>query len=133
MRCLAALAGVTEPFIFIIALPDFFAVGLITLITTPDLLAEAASAIGTNKPWGKYACAARGSAKGCPPDNAACEGFFGRIKNEFFYGREWKGVSLEIFMEELDRYLRWYNQERVKESLGWMSPVQYRQSLGLVA
>ncbi|NLB51135.1 MAG: IS3 family transposase, partial [Clostridiaceae bacterium] len=31
------------------------------------------------------------------------------------------------------RYLRWYNQERIKQSLGWMSPVQYRQSLGLVA
>lgn len=25
------------------------------------------------------------SAKGCSPDNAACEGFFGRLKNEFFY------------------------------------------------
>jgi putative transposase len=73
------------------------------------------------------------SAKGCPPDNAACEGFFGRIKNEFFYGRDWRGVSLETFMEELDRYLRWYNQDRVKESLGWMSPIQYRVSLGLVA
>lgn len=73
------------------------------------------------------------SAKGCPPDNAACEGFFGRIKNEFFYGRDWMGVPLKTFMEELDRYLRWYNQERIKQSLGWMSPVQYRQSLGLVA
>ena len=73
------------------------------------------------------------SAKGCPPDNAACEGFFGRIKNEFFYGRDWKGVSLDEFMRQLDRYLRWYNQKRIKESLGWMSPVQYRESLGLVA
>ena len=26
------------------------------------------------------------SAKGCSPDNAACEGFFGRLKNEMFYG-----------------------------------------------
>lgn len=73
------------------------------------------------------------SAKGCPPDNAACEGFFGRIKNEFFYGRDWQGVSLHEFMRQLDRYLRWYNQERIKESLGWMSPVQYRESLGQVA
>ena len=24
------------------------------------------------------------SAKGCSPDNSACEGFFGRLKNEFF-------------------------------------------------
>ena len=27
------------------------------------------------------------SKKGCSPDNAACEGFFGRLKNELFYGR----------------------------------------------
>jgi hypothetical protein len=24
----------------------------------------------------------------CSPDNAACEGFFGRLKNEFFYSRD---------------------------------------------
>lgn len=29
------------------------------------------------------------SKKGCSPDNSACEGFFGRLKNEFFYGRDW--------------------------------------------
>jgi len=27
------------------------------------------------------------SQKGCSPDNAACEGFFGRIKNEMLYKR----------------------------------------------
>jgi putative transposase len=26
------------------------------------------------------------SKKGCSPDNSACEGFFGRLKNEMFYG-----------------------------------------------
>ena len=31
------------------------------------------------------------SKKGCSPDNAACEGFFGRLKNEMFYGRSWVG------------------------------------------
>ena len=30
--------------------------------------------------------------KGCSPDNAACEGLFGRIKNEFFYNRNWSNV-----------------------------------------
>jgi transposase InsO family protein len=39
------------------------------------------------------------------PGNAACEGFFGRLKNEMFYGRDWKGVSLKQFMDILDRYL----------------------------
>lgn len=73
------------------------------------------------------------SKKGCSPDNAACEGFFGRIKNEIFYNRTWIGVTMNSFMETLDTYLHWYNTTRIKMSLGGMSPLQYRLSLGLVA
>ncbi|MDO4482694.1 MAG: IS3 family transposase [Bacillota bacterium] len=72
------------------------------------------------------------SKKGCSPDNSACEGFFGRLKNEMFYGRSWSGVSLEQFMEKLDQYIHWYNEKRIKLSLGGMSPVEYRRSLGLI-
>lgn len=72
------------------------------------------------------------SKKGCSPDNSACEGFFGRVKNEMFYGRSWIGVSIDDFISHLDSYLRWYNEERIKMSLGAMSPLQYRQSLGLI-
>ncbi len=50
------------------------------------------------------------SKKGCSPDNSACEGFFGRLKNEMFYGRSWSGASLERFMERLDQYIHWYNE-----------------------
>jgi putative transposase len=70
------------------------------------------------------------SKKGCTPDNAACEGFFGRLKNEFFYGRMWAGVSIEEFMDRLDGYMHWYNEERIKMSLGGRSPLEYRQALG---
>lgn len=73
------------------------------------------------------------SKKGCSPDNSACEGFFGRIKNEMFYNRNWIGVSMESFIEILDSYLHWYNNKRIKISLGGMSPVQYRLSLGMAA
>ena len=73
------------------------------------------------------------SRKGCSPDNSACEGFFGRLKNEFFYHRDWDGVSVESFMGLLDGYIRFYNERRKKQSLGWMSPVQYRISKGLAA
>ena len=38
------------------------------------------------------------SKKGCSPDNSACEGFFGRLKNEMFYGRSWKDVTIEKFI-----------------------------------
>ena len=30
----------------------------------------------------------------------------------------------------LDHYICGYNSERIKESLGWMSPLEYRCSLG---
>lgn len=73
------------------------------------------------------------SRKGCSPDNSACEGFFGRLKNEFFYDRDWDDVSIDNFIGELDGYMRYYRDERIKESLGWMSPMQYRKSLGLTA
>lgn len=36
------------------------------------------------------------SRKGCSSDNAACEGFFGRVKNEMFYGRNWTGTYAGI-------------------------------------
>ena len=73
------------------------------------------------------------SAKGCSPDNSAMEGFFGRLKVEFFYGRDWKGWSIEQFVEALDDYIKWYNEERIKLSLGGLSPNQYRRSLGFAA
>lgn len=71
------------------------------------------------------------SRKGCSPDNAACEGFFGRLKTELFYPRDWQKITVEQFMDILDSYIRWYNETRIKVSLGSLSPVEYRQSLGL--
>ena len=70
------------------------------------------------------------SRKGCSPDNAACEGFFGRLKTEFFYPRNWSNYTVDEFIEEMDRYICWYNQKRIKMSLGSKSPVEYRKSLG---
>lgn len=70
------------------------------------------------------------SKKACTADNAACEGFFGRLKTEMFYGRKWNGVSINRFIDKLDSYLHWYNDSRIKMSLGAMSPMEYRRSLG---
>ena len=69
------------------------------------------------------------SKKGCSPDNAACEGFFDRLKNEMFYGRSWIGRSLDDFAQELDDYINWYNRKRIKLSLGGISPMEYGQHL----
>ena len=35
------------------------------------------------------------SKKGCSPDNSACEGFFGRLKNEMFYEEKWQDTTIE--------------------------------------
>lgn len=71
------------------------------------------------------------SRKGCSPDNSACEGFFGRLKTEMFYRRNWQGASIEQFIQTIDSYIRWYNEKRIKISLGSLSPVEYRLSLGI--
>ena len=46
------------------------------------------------------------SRKGCTPDNAACEAFFGRLKKEMFYFHSWNGVSLKEFIDILDDYIQ---------------------------
>lgn len=73
------------------------------------------------------------SRKGCTPDNAACEGFFGRLKTAYFYPRDWRATTAEQFMQAVDSYIRWYNEKRIKVSLGALSPLEYRESLGLAA
>ena len=66
------------------------------------------------------------SEKGCSPDNSACEGVFGRLKNEMFYNTGWTGVSLSDFMDIFNNYPVWHNETRIKKSLGYMSPMEYR-------
>ncbi|MDP9651869.1 transposase InsO family protein [Paraburkholderia caledonica] len=73
------------------------------------------------------------SRKGCSPDNAACEGFFGRLKTEMFYLRDWRATTVDEFIEVLDSYIRWYNATRIKVSPGSLSPVEDRQNLGIAA
>lgn len=45
---------------------------------------------------------------------------------------DWNDVSIEGFMDEIDRYIHWYNDKRIERSLGGMNPMGYRRSLGLV-
>ena len=70
------------------------------------------------------------SKKGCSPDNSACEGHFGSIKNEMFYNRSWTDISVSDFINILDEYMHWFSQKRIKMSLGGMSPIEYRIKQG---
>ena len=69
------------------------------------------------------------SKKGCSPDNSACEGFFGHLKVEMFYGYNWDDYSIDEFIQEIDDYMHWYREERIKSTLGGLSPLDYRRSM----
>ena len=71
------------------------------------------------------------SKKGCSPDNSACEGFFGQLKTEMFYGHNWDEYSIEEFIQEINGYIRWYCKDRIKSILGGLSPLDYRRSIGI--
>lgn len=73
------------------------------------------------------------SREGCSPDNAACEGFFGRLKNEMFLSRDWLSTTIDEFVAAADAYVRGYDEVRIKKSLGFRSSAEYRQSLGIAA
>ncbi|OMQ09653.1 hypothetical protein BXT90_02780, partial [Corynebacterium amycolatum] len=65
------------------------------------------------------------SKKGCSPDNAACEGFFGRMKNEMYYGRTWQNP--QELKEAIATYIEFYNDHRIKISLDGLSIAEYRK------
>ena len=54
------------------------------------------------------------SRKGHSPDNAAMEGFFGRLKVEMFRGRDWEGVGVAELVGRVGDYVSWYNSGRLK-------------------
>ena len=64
------------------------------------------------------------SRKGNCLDNAMMENFFGLMKTELLYLQEWD--SVEQFAKELRKYIRYYNNDRIKLRLNGKSPVQYR-------
>ena len=68
------------------------------------------------------------SRKGCPPDNAACEGFFGRMKNEMYYGHEKEFSSFIEFSKAVSEYIDYYNNRRIQKKTKWMPPVKYRMT-----
>jgi transposase InsO family protein len=66
------------------------------------------------------------SRKGNCYDNSVMENFFGILKQEMYYGTAY--YSFDELKETIERYIKYYNEKRIKEKLGWKSPVQYRLS-----
>ena len=54
------------------------------------------------------------SRKGNCYDNCIMETFFGRLKNEMFYGFEKNYHSFEAFSKAIAEYIDYYNNSRIK-------------------
>ena len=79
----------------------------------------------------QYGCALKSnrifqsmSRKGNCYDNAVMENFFGIMKQEMYYGYIYH--SYEELKTAIEDYIKYYNEQRIKESLGWKSPIEYR-------
>lgn len=68
------------------------------------------------------------SRKGNCYDNCIMETFFGRLKNEMYYGSEKEYNSFEEFAKAIDEYIDYYNNERIQAKTKWMPPVKYRET-----
>ena len=55
------------------------------------------------------------------------------MKTKSVYPEHWEERTRDEVLVLIDDYIRWYNHERIEQLLGWMSPVQYRQSQGMAA
>lgn len=64
------------------------------------------------------------SRKGNCYDNCVIENFFGLLKTEFFHNQSF--TSVEHFQKELESYIDYYNNRRIKVKLKGLSPVQFR-------
>ncbi len=70
------------------------------------------------------------SRKGNCLDNSPMENFFGKMKNEMFYGHEYEFKTLEQLQKAMEEYIEYYNKERIQVKLKGLTPCQARnQSL----
>ncbi len=68
------------------------------------------------------------SRKGNCYDNCIMESFFGRLKNEMYYGHEKDFESFEAFSNAITDYIYYYNNVRIQKKTKWMPPVIYREA-----
>lgn len=68
------------------------------------------------------------SRKGNCYDNCIMETFFGRLKNELYYGYENQYDSFEAFSTAVKEYIDYYNNERIQSKTKWIPPTKYREA-----
>ena len=67
------------------------------------------------------------SRKGNCHDNSIMENFFGIMKQEMYYGKVY--YSYDELKNAIEKYIKYYNEKRIKQKLGWLSPINYRLNL----
>ena len=68
------------------------------------------------------------SRKGNCLDNSPTENFFGRLKEEVFYGQEWRYENIEQLRDAIHKWIKYYNEERIVVALK-NSPLKYKFQL----
>ena len=67
------------------------------------------------------------SRKGTPADNAPIESFHSSLKSETFYINNQLNSSNHIVIDIVEKYIKNYNNNRIQQKLGYLSPVKYRE------
>lgn len=66
------------------------------------------------------------SRKGTPIDNSPMESFFGTLKSELLYNPLIDIKNCDM-IEEVENYIDYYNNKRIQKSLGYLTPMQFKQ------
>lgn len=68
------------------------------------------------------------SRKGNYLDNSPTENFFGRLKEEIWYNKEYKYENEKELIKQIHEYIKYYNEIRIVSRLK-MSPIEYRNQI----
>jgi len=68
------------------------------------------------------------SRKGNCLDNSPTENFFGRLKEEVFYGQEWRYERIDQLRDAIHKWIKYYNEERIVSVLK-DSPLKYKNKV----
>lgn len=64
----------------------------------------------------------------CPYDNSCLEGFFSIAKRECIYRKEYDNID-EVKQDMFEYIELFYNRKRMHETLGYLTPLEYRMEL----
>lgn len=58
-------------------------------------------------------------------DNAVIESFHSNLKSEEFQYVKFNSLSLDEVRERVDEFMKYYNEERIQEKLGYHTPIEF--------